>query len=552
MYQALYRKYRPQIFSDVVGQSHVTSVLSNELKDGKISHAYLFNGSRGTGKTTCARILAKAINCLHPVDGNPCNECEMCKGIDSGSITDVIENDAASNRGIDSIRDLRDEANFTPANAKYRVYIIDEVHMLTIEAFNALLKILEEPPEHVKFILATTEVHKMPATILSRCQRFDFRRISPEDISERLKYVCSCEDLKIDSEAAMLIARIADGALRDALSLLDQCASRSRDITTEIVNITAGLAGRSYLYDLTEAIISHDISKALQMIDELHNSSCDMEKLCTEIINHLRNIIIIKAVKNPDNLIICSKEEMEKIREQSGRMTLENVLYSLSVFEETVANLKKGFNRRIETEMAFIRLCNPKLLGSNEAILSRISSLENAIAGGITPAPIKAEEPSVRKKEEITPPVPEKEVAQEEDIIPPPSDNDFIPDTPPKPQPAQKSNSSEDEIFPLWAETLQILEKTNKPLKGLLAGSTAILRGDIILIKSNNVTLSSFIKIDTNRRALSEAVNTATGRKYRLGIFKNDDVPAQPVQVKDPLENLINKINETDIPFNVE
>ncbi len=316
MYQVLYRKYRPQVFSDIAGQEHVTSTLANELREGKISHAYLFNGSRGTGKTTCARILAKAVNCLDPRDGNPCNECEMCRGIDNGSILDVIEIDAASNRGVDNIRDLTDEAAFTPANAKYRVYIIDEVHMLTIEAFNALLKTLEEPPEHVKFILATTEVHKLPPTILSRCQRFDFRRIPVEDIVKRLKYVCQSEGLSIDDSAAALVAGIADGALRDALSLLDQCASRSKNITAQVVESAAGMAGKTYLYDLADALNNKDAAKVFGMIDDLHNASCDMERLCSELISHFRNLMVVKTVKKAEGLIVCTAEELEKIAAQ--------------------------------------------------------------------------------------------------------------------------------------------------------------------------------------------------------------------------------------------
>ncbi|MGN0470356.1 MAG: DNA polymerase III subunit gamma/tau, partial [Acutalibacteraceae bacterium] len=256
MYRVLYRKYRPQFFSDVVGQHQVTQTLKNELKAGRISHAYLFTGSRGTGKTTCSKILAKAVNCLNPHDGDPCGECEICRGIDDGSIMDVVEIDAASNNGVDDIRLLREEANFTPANTKYRVYIIDEVHMLSIGAFNALLKTLEEPPLHVVFILATTEVHKLPSTIMSRCQRFDFHRISPQDIASRLDYVCKNEGVEIDSQAALLISGIADGALRDALSLLDQCMGQSGHITEDIVRKTAGLADKSHLISITDAVIS--------------------------------------------------------------------------------------------------------------------------------------------------------------------------------------------------------------------------------------------------------------------------------------------------------
>ena len=279
MYRAFYRKYRPSTFTSVVGQEHITKTLENAVKSGKTSHAYLFTGSRGTGKTSCAKILSKAVNCLNPVDGNPCNECEICRGIDNGSILDIIEIDAASNNGVDNIRDLREEANFTPANAKFRVYIIDEVHMLSIGAFNALLKTLEEPPAHVIFILATTEVHKLPSTILSRCQRFDFKRIEPEAIAERLKEVALKENLTLADDGAMLIARIADGAMRDALSLLDRCSSVEGVIDSTAVAKSAGLAGREYIFELCDSIIEKNPAKALEIVDKLYNDSCDMSVL---------------------------------------------------------------------------------------------------------------------------------------------------------------------------------------------------------------------------------------------------------------------------------
>ena len=326
MYQVLYRKWRPKTFSDVCGQPQVTSTLLNELKEDRLSHAYLFTGSRGTGKTSCAKIFAKAVNCLNPQNGDPCNECEMCRAIDNGSCLDVIEIDAASNNGVDNIRDLRDEANFTPATAKFRVYIIDEVHMLSISAFNALLKTLEEPPEHVKFILATTEVHKLPSTILSRCQRFEFKHITPEDICNRLKYVCENEKLELTDGAAMLIARLADGAMRDALSLLDRCASFGGVIDEKVVEDAAGIAGRDYLFALADCIAEKDVVKGLEIIDTLHKNSCDMERLITELTNHFRNIMVAKTVKNYRELIICSDEELEKIVKQGESIKLETVV----------------------------------------------------------------------------------------------------------------------------------------------------------------------------------------------------------------------------------
>ena len=308
MYQALYRKWRPKSFNDVYGQPHVTRTLQSQLESERISHAYLFTGSRGTGKTTCAKILSKAVNCLNPVDGNPCNECEICKGIDSGAILDVIEIDAASNNGVDNIRDLREEANFTPVNAKYRVYIIDEVHMLSIGAFNALLKTLEEPPSHVIFILATTEIHKLPATILSRCQRFDFKRISPEDITARLIYVSEKENVTLTENAAALIARIADGGMRDALSLLDRCFAMGNNIDENAVSSAAGIAGTIHLFSFSEYVAKGDFTSALKLVSKLHNEFCDIDSLCTELTLHFRNLMVAKTVKECDGLIVCSKD----------------------------------------------------------------------------------------------------------------------------------------------------------------------------------------------------------------------------------------------------
>ncbi len=364
-YQALYRKWRPQVFADVVGQEHVTRTLMNEVRTGRHSHAYLFTGSRGTGKTTCAKIFAKAVNCEHPVNGDPCNCCETCKGIDAGSILDVVEIDAASNNGVDNIREIRDEANFTPVGGRYRVYIIDEVHMLSTGAFNALLKTLEEPPEHVKFVLATTEVHKLPATILSRCQRFDFHRISPEDIAARLTYVAKEENLQLTDGAANLIARLADGALRDALSILDQCIGQSTSIDEATVNAVVGLAGRDYLFQLADSILHRNSAMALAQIDDLYNRSCDMERLCNELINHFRNLMVCKAVKNPKDLIVCSAVELAAYQSAAKKTSMSDILNTLNALGDALVLIRKGLNRRVEMEMALIRLCTDGIYTEN-------------------------------------------------------------------------------------------------------------------------------------------------------------------------------------------
>ena len=547
MYQVLYRKYRPKVFDDVIGQNHVTSTLSNEVKEGKLSHAYLFTGSRGTGKTTCARILAKAVNCLHPVYGNPCNECEICKGIDNGSVLDVIEIDAASNRGVDNIRDLRDEANFTPSKAKYRIYIIDEVHMLTIEAFNALLKTLEEPPEHVKFILATTEIHKLPATILSRCQRFDFRRISPEDISSRLHKVCEIENFTLENDAAMLISRIADGGMRDALSLLDQCVSGTDIVTVERVTVAAGLTNRDYLYKLAEAIKDKDCSSALKIVDELHNASCDMERLCTELVNHFRNLLIVKTIDKPAELIICTDEEFVSLKEQATGFTLEKVLSCLSCLEETAGNMKRGVNRRVEAEMALIRLCSPKLDNSVDSLIARISALENAIKNGefsqVKQIPVQ----TIKQEEKVEKPTPVKENAQK-------VQSEKVKDekVPRKETVAPTVESPTADVpFTPWTDVLELLSQRSKPLFGLLCSTTAVLRGEIILIVSSNAALGKFLNENSYRNVILQAVYDVTGKKYRLGISHSKPDQSKNQTKKDPLDGLINKLQNSEVDFNI-
>lgn len=422
MYRALYRKWRPQVFSDVSGQNHITETLKNEISSGRLSHAYLFTGSRGTGKTTCAKILAKAVNCLNPQDGSPCNECSICRGIDDGSILDVTEIDAASNNSVDNIRDLRDEVNFTPAAAKYRVYIIDEVHMLSSGAFNALLKTLEEPPQHVLFILATTEVQKLPATILSRCQRFDFRRIPPEDIAQRLLTVAENEKLQLDNDAALLIARVADGALRDALSILDQCAGYNEPITVKTVGNAAGLLGKDYLFEISDAILNGDSSAVLNIIDRLHSSSCDMERLMSELVNHFRNIMMAKTTKTPEKFIVSTPEELAKYKENGQKMTYGSLLHIMETLCKEASQLKYSSHQRAQTETTLIRLCSPALSTDNEAIVRRIDELEAQLmlikAQGVTvtsapqQAPV-ATAPSVEKEAPTPASVQQQKVIEE-------------------------------------------------------------------------------------------------------------------------------------------
>ncbi len=435
MYRVLYRKWRPQTFSDVAGQPHITETLSNEVRENRLAHAYLFTGSRGTGKTSCAKILSKAINCLSPVNGNPCNNCEICRGIDNGSVLDVVEIDAASNRGIDDIRALREESAFTPAQAKYRVYIIDEVHMLTIEAFNALLKTLEEPPEHIVFILATTEVQKLPSTILSRCQRFDFRRISVDAIVSRLKYVASEENVILDDAAAVLIARIADGGMRDALSIFDRCLSISENVTTAVVSDAAGIMSKDYLFALSEAFRTKDTSRALSIVDELHNSSCDTERLCTELTNHFRSLLIIKSVRNPENILVCTNEELAELKALSEKFTVDEILNIMNILSAAIASIKVTQNRRIETEMAVIKICTPEASTDVSSLFARIAELEKKLndiqVSGAVPVPVSM---PIQPSQSVASPAVDINSLQFEDDSDEYDDPvfDFIPEAPPE------------------------------------------------------------------------------------------------------------------------
>lgn len=562
MYQVLYRKYRPKVFADVYGQEHVTSTLKNEIKENRIAHAYLFTGSRGTGKTTCAKILAKAVNCENSVDGEPCNECEVCKGLDSGTIYDVVEIDAASNNGVDNIRDLREEANYTPSRGKYRVYIIDEVHMLSTGAFNALLKTLEEPPAHVIFILATTEVHKLPATILSRCQRFDFKRIQPETMSVRLKQVAQLEGMELDDDAAILIARIADGALRDGLSILDQCAGRSKKIDSALVSEVAGLAGREALYKLTDCICTQNSSSAMTVISELYQNSYDMERLCVEMINHLRNFLIVKTVKDSRGLIICTDDEYNSIILSAENFTLENVIFALDLFQDALTKIKTGANARVELEMAFVKLCEPKLDVNIDSLVDRISKLERAVNRGVNvsqqPAVVEGAKPVVAEnKQEV-----KAEKAVEEiknDTLPPITSSK--PSIEPKAlqgknetavnKPQQTVNTDDSNTqyeFEHWGDFMDVIHKQNIALFGVLAGSRGYIRGEYFLIDSPNPTIIQFLKTPTYSKAIKQALYDVTGQSFKLGIFKKKATDAPK---RDLLEDLIHKA-EDNIKINFE
>ena len=383
MYQALYRKYRPQNFDDVVGQLAVTQTLKNQVSSGKLSHAYLFTGSRGTGKTSSAKILAKAVNCENPQDGNPCNCCNACRSIDSGACMDVLEIDAASNNGVDNVRDLRDDAIYTPSQVKMRVYIIDEVHMLSISAFNALLKIIEEPPEHLLFILATTELHKVPATILSRCQRYSFRRISQEDIAARLQYVAYQENIELDDSAARLLARLADGGMRDGLSLLDQCASAATgELDAAKVYACLGIAGIQECGKLMAFIADRDAKNALSLMNRLYAEGKDMGALMDELACLTRDFMILKTAPQEGISLLSGVATDEEVKALSGRFSSGELVRMMNLIQQTMAGFTRSESRRMDAEMCIMNLCQPELDTDMQSLLARMTRIEDQIRSG--------------------------------------------------------------------------------------------------------------------------------------------------------------------------
>jgi len=515
MYQALYRKYRPQVFEDVVGLPHVTNTLKNEVMSGRIAHAYLFTGSRGTGKTTCARILAKAINCLSPVAGNPCCECEACRKIDSGFCMDVTEIDAASNNSVDNIRDLREEAAFTPAEMKARVYIIDEVHMLSPSAFNALLKTLEEPPKYVYFILATTEVQKLPATILSRCQRFDFHRIPNEAIAGRIKYIASQENIKITNEAAEMIARVSDGGLRDAVSVLDQCSSFG-DVTVETVSRAAGLADKSYLLRLATHLLRRETGDAIAAVDDLYRQSCDMEQLCRELIGVYRDMMLLK-VSGTDESVKATAETLEKTKELAAAYPLEGIIFVLDKLQLTRERMRYSADRLVDMEITVVRLCEEKLDDSATALASRVAALERAVASGkpIAVPSVKAPEP------------PKKPMA--------------APKKPPE-APAQEASP-----VVQWQEIIAELTAHNPVAGGFLQGAKVKRAGNKLLLSGVIAFVEDdFKKNGSMKAALEEAASRVLGTAVTASLAAS--APEEPEEKHDPLADLLSHARQEGIP----
>ena len=584
MYRALYRKWRPQRFEDVVGQRAIVTALKNQITANRVGHAYLFTGVRGTGKTTCAKIFAKAVNCLHPVNGDPCGECEICRGIDNGSILDVVEMDAASNNGVDDIRDLRDETAYTPSACKYKVYIIDEVHMLSTAAFNALLKTLEEPPAHVIFILATTEIQKVPATILSRCQRYDFTRIGPEDIARRVEYIAGEEKLELTPDGAELIARLADGALRDALSILDTCAGVTAKIDTDVVRRMAGVTDRSYLFRISDALEAQDGAAALAQLAQLRQQSVDVKRLTEELIAHYRALMLAALPGGQALLSGVSPEEEALYLEKGPQLGQREAIRAIRALGSALEHMTRGSDQRIELELALFSLSEPPQqmqavpvqavparAAAQPAVVQPFASAPAAQPFASAPArPAPTAEPTPAQPQEAVPvqsavpaaSVPQTAVPEQAEISPAPAEETLpLPEEPPvqqtetplpweeppasveqpaAPEPVQqpsvppvqektadpvpgKSDKTVQEgiaPFPYWEQVVQQLQEKDPMLYTYLRKSKAYFDGTRVLIDGGK-TFRDFIRANKDsQRLIKKLIANVSGVAVPIGPYE--------------------------------
>ena len=529
-YQALYRKYRPQTFDDVVGQLAVTQTLKTQLTADKMSHAYLFTGSRGTGKTSCAKILAKAVNCLHPENGNPCNRCSACQSIDDGSCMDVLETDAASNNGVDHVRDLRDDAVYSPSQVKKRVYIIDEVHMLSISAFNALLKIIEEPPEHLLFILATTELHKVPATILSRCQRFSFRRISQEDIASRLQYVAYQENIDMDESAARVLARLADGGMRDGLSLLDQVASATTgEVTADAVYSCLGIAGQQRCGELMGYIADHDTKQALELFNRLYTEGKDLSALLDELACLTRDLLVLKTAPGTGITMLSGVASDEEIADLRSKFSSGELIRMMTLLQETMSGFTRASSRRLDAELCILNLCQPELSLDAESLNARLTRLEDQLKTGrfVVSAPNREEKMAVPEDLDERPPLPGDEDA-------PPSEDVSAP--------VQKSSTNTQAPAGFWTELMTASRKELKPpaFGFFFAAKDSPLRGalkgDVLEMRCLNAFVADTVNKPDILEVVTRKASALLGRPVRVTVVDMSAKPANNPQ----MEKLLN------------
>ena len=561
MYRALYRKWRPQRFADVVGQTAIVTALQNQIAAGRIGHAYLFTGTRGTGKTTCAKIFAKAVNCLDTSSPDPCGECEICKGIDSGAVMDIIEMDAASNNGVDDIRDLRDEVAYLPSVCKYKVYIIDEVHMLSTAAFNALLKTMEEPPEHVIFILATTEVQKVPVTILSRCQRYDFTRITADDIAKRLLYVAGQEKIDLDENAAQLIGRLADGAMRDALSILDTCAGVSNTVDEALVRRMAGVTDRKYLFEISDAIAARDAVKALQEIAALRQQSVDMRRLCMELAGHYRNLMLSALPGGTDLLTGTSPEEEAAYAARKDFPQAEAVR-AVNAFGAALEKMARGTDQRIELELAVFSLTQP------EAVPVALPAAVPArpVVTAASPAPFAAapqQVPPVQMASAPVPPVAAQPVPPTVEQPPfsaliagetPPFEPELAPAAPAvqQPTPAQqpvyaadvpipkpvRTVAKEPQLFPQWQAVLELIAENDPMLNSYLRGTQAYYDGRRVLIECSDDFRDFMRRSKETSKNIKQYIYQVTHIKCGIGPYEKTAAAVSNAPAADVEETL--------------
>ena len=548
MYQALYRKWRPKTFSQVVGQDHITGTLQRQVAEGRTAHAYLFTGTRGTGKTTCARILAKAVNCLHPEDGAPCNRCEACRGIDSGSLLDVTELDAASNSRVDDIRELLSESVYTPTVLKKRVYIIDEVHMLSTQAFNALLKTIEEPPEHLMFILATTELHKVPATILSRCQRFNFKRILPRDMEKHLLRIAGAENIPLAPDGAEILARMANGALRDALSLLDQCRVAQGRLDSRAVLDILGLAGSVQTVELMDCILRRDAAGALTRLDELYRGGKDVAAMLGELGDLARDMTILKAAPDGAAALLTGIYETKTLKSLSGSQPMRRFLYLTETIQACCAGLGDSFQPRTDAELCLLRLCDEGLSGDLTALSQRIDRLEDQISNGISiktvpqnsgmspkPAPVSRDSTGTSRDEpaEDRPPMPEEPPLPQE-----PGNRERIFDIPDE-EPPEKRPANRTAPEPAAARAAAVVGDTGKwdamkeHCKGRLAVNHRVflnmvqgaVDGDCLTLYCQNEFVRDSLNNNSVLHVLQEVASAAEGQTVRV-VLTVDGAPA--------------------------
>ncbi len=538
VYQALYRKYRPQTFSDVVGQKGVTDTLRAQIETGKLSHAYLFTGTRGTGKTSCAKILAKAVNCLDPQDGNPCNCCAACRAIDDGSCMDVLEIDAASNNGVDSVRVLRDDAIYTPSEVKRRVYIIDEVHMLSIAAFNALLKIIEEPPEHLIFILATTELNKVPATILSRCQRFSFRRLRPEDIAGRLNFIAYQEGIQIAPAALRLLSRLADGAMRDGVSLLDQCASACQgELTEELVCQTLGLAGVKRTGELLMAAGKQDTAQALSIFEALYAEGKDLGALFDELSALCRDLLVLKAAPKSGVSMLSGIADESQAAELEKLFAPAELLRDLTLVQAAKGAVGKNADARVAAELCLMQLCEPSLKLDAQSLGARVSKLEERLAtGNFTPAKQQAKAESAENEEDDDrPPFPDDADDPLAGIAPPMDAREAE-----RPQEKPASNGAQEELDRRWPELAASLrEGLGVRERGFFAPGGPVrprLKGDTLILTAPSQFVLDIIKGPNVQKIAAEKASAFFGHPMQVQFALAGQLDASG---KDPMDALL-------------